>query len=141
MMTNLDTVLMHSTAPAPGTTIAGTEWCRVLLGLLARIDTHYGRILFTRLEMQHGQRIEPVTYWITIGDTFYHTAFDKWWLEVESRLKGFIPDGLVFRVSSIDPNVAHAFATQTAYISAFVNVLNAPARQCIAGIAAHETTP
>jgi EpsI family protein len=110
-------------------------------GRAAQVDTRYGRIPVTRLETEQGQCVEPVTYWITIGDTVYHTAFEKRWREVEYRLKGYIPYGLVFRVSSIDPDAIHAFVTQAAFISVFVNVLDAPARQRIAGITAPVTTP
>ena len=47
-------------------------------------------------------RNEPVTYWLTVGDQVITNKFDKRIAEIRLGLTGQIPDGLLFRVSSID---------------------------------------
>ncbi len=62
-----------------------------------------------RLETRLSQRSEPVTYWIRTGGKITNGSIAKKLVEVEYGLKGLIPDGLVFRVSSIDKDSAAAF--------------------------------
>lgn len=46
-------------------------------------------------------RIEPVTYWIVVGETAVGSGLEKKIVEMRYGLQGVIPDGLIFRVSSI----------------------------------------
>ncbi len=66
-----------------------------------KLNTDYGSIVTKRMLTTNGLRVEPVTYWIKIGDTI--TVHDlKWKLsQIRYGLMGQIPDGLIFRVSSI----------------------------------------
>ena len=65
------------------------------------LDTGYGIIPVKRLLAQMGQRHEPITYWITIGDTVAVNSL-KWKLQqLKYGLTGNVPDGLLFRISSI----------------------------------------
>jgi EpsI family protein len=66
-----------------------------------KLNTDYGSIVIKRMLTTNGLRVEPVTYWIKIGDTI--TVHDlKWKLsQIRYGLMGQIPDGLIFRVSSI----------------------------------------
>ena len=105
-------------------------------GQATEIDTRFGKIPATRLETRREQRIEPITYWITVGDRVYRNTFEKRWLELEYSLKGYIPYEVVFRVSSVDADKAHGFAIQADFIHSLVNSLDVTARQRIAGIAA-----
>lgn len=63
-----------------------------------------------RLETWLGrQRPEPVTYWTLIGDTAVRGGLAKKIVEVRYGMQGLVPDGLLFRVSSIDTDSAAAF--------------------------------
>ena len=65
------------------------------------LDTGYGLIPVKRLFAKMGQRHEPITYWITIGDTVAVNSL-KWKLQqLKYGLTGNVPDGLLFRISSI----------------------------------------
>lgn len=70
-----------------------------------------------RIETQlNSQRPEPVTYWTVVGTTPTLGGVSKKYAELKYALRGQIPDGLLFRVSSVDPDSRHAFATQDAFI-------------------------
>ncbi|WP_349742868.1 exosortase-associated protein EpsI, B-type [Roseateles cavernae] len=69
-----------------------------------------------RLETVLGnQRYEPVTYWTVIGETAVRGGVNKKLAEMRYGFKDLIPDGLLFRVSSIDRDTANAFALQDAF--------------------------
>ncbi|ACV34183.1 exosortase-associated protein EpsI, B-type [Accumulibacter sp.] len=75
-----------------------------------------GSIPATRLVTKLGQRVEPVTYWITVGDSVVQGGINKKLTEIAFRLRGKVPDGLLFRVSSVDPDEKAAFTQQAKFI-------------------------
>ncbi|MCP2821205.1 EpsI family protein, partial [Salmonella enterica subsp. enterica serovar Typhimurium] len=69
------------------------------------LDTGLGLIPVRRLETHLSQnRFEPITYWTTIGSQALIGGATKKLAEMRYGLKGEIPDGLLFRISSIDRN-------------------------------------
>jgi EpsI family protein len=101
----------------------------------AVLHTRFGPISVKRLEAQRGEHIEPITYWTTVGEQVVTSNFKKKLAEIDYGLNGFIPDGLLFRVSSIDRDNSQAFIAQAAFVSQLMDALDAPARKRIAGIA------
>jgi EpsI family protein len=97
--------------PAQGFKLHKTE----ALPLLTPIGTIPAQRLFTSL----GQRQEPVTYWFTMGDKAVQSTFEKRLVQLSYGLTGRIPDGLLFRISSIDGDQARA----NRYHDQFVNQL------------------
>lgn len=81
------------------------------------LQTIWGNIPVTRLQTQLGQRHEPLTYWITVGNKVVQGGLDKKISEMKYGLRGEIPDGLLFRVSSIDKDVSGAFRSQDEFVS------------------------
>lgn len=74
------------------------------------IDTPYGKIPGRRMSTQLGSRFEPVTYWFTLGDRTVHNRFERRLAEVRIGLTGQVPDGLLFRISSIDIDPERAYS-------------------------------
>lgn len=88
-----------------------------------------------RLETILGpQRHEPVTYWTVIGTTPTLGGIGKKLAEMHYGLQRLIPDGLLFRVSSIDPDSPRAFAVQDSFVRALSDVLEPDAKQHLMGI-------
>lgn len=68
---------------------------------ISDFSTGVGVIPVKRLVAAQGPRIEPITYWTTVGDAVEVSGL-KWKLQqLKYGLTGKIPDGLLFRVSSI----------------------------------------
>lgn len=89
--------------------------------------TAAGTIPVRRLETSLGrQRLEPVTYWTTVGERAVMGNLNKKAAEMSYGLRGIIPDGMLFRVSSLDAQTAQAFAMQDRFITDIVAAL--PAR-------------
>lgn len=64
-----------------------------------RIDNAVVPIM--RLAAQNGQRIEPITYWVRVGDQIVQGGLHLKLAIIKAGLMGTIPDGLLIRVSTI----------------------------------------
>lgn len=86
-----------------------------------------------RLVTRLSSRSEPITYWITVGDAVVPSRTDQKLVQIEYGLRGVIPDGMLVRVSSIDPDVPGAFSRQAAFIAELAQAVPAAARPRILG--------
>lgn len=99
------------------------------------IDTDYGSIKIKQLQTTYqSQRSEPVSYWTTIGNHVVQSGTDKKLKEMGYALDGQIADGLLFRISSIDPDHQRAFSMQKQFVSALMSVITAEDRLRLAGL-------
>ncbi len=82
---------------------------------LKQIDLQFGKstINGTRMIAQQGnQRIEPVTYWFTMGDKVVRSFLERQITQLRYAFTGYLPDGYLFRVSSISADSELAFKDQ-----------------------------
>jgi EpsI family protein len=102
-----------------------------------RLETPYGVIPITRLETELGTRAEPVTYWLTMGEQTMTTRsrMEKRVVELRYALTGRVPDGLLFRVSSLDRDVAGAYSAHDEFVRELLVAIGAQERRRIAGLA------
>jgi EpsI family protein len=63
-----------------------------------------------------GTRVEPVTFWFAVGDHVAVSGTDQKLVQLRYGLRGVIPDGMLVRVSSIDPDPARGYALQAEFI-------------------------
>jgi EpsI family protein len=102
----------------------------------AEINTPNGVIPVRQLQMTMGPRKEPVTYWFTVGDQAIQSAFDRRLATLKSTMTGRIPDGLLFRVSSIDRESKSAFVKQSEFVLALLSAASPSARTKLSGLQA-----
>ena len=76
-----------------------------------------------------GTRYEPVTYWLTMGNQVVRSQLDKRWVQIRAFLTGESPDGLLFRVSSIDRDPDSAFAMQQKFVADMMSAVSAESRR------------
>lgn len=88
-----------------------------------RLETAFGR-----------QRFEPVTYWTIIGETAVRGGTDKKLAEMRYGFRGLIPDGLLFRVSSLDRSSPNAFALQQRFADGLLTAVPTAVRGRFAGV-------
>ena len=69
-----------------------------------------------RLVGQLGQRVEPITYWVTLDEAATLPGFGRKLQQIRYGLIGQIPDGMLVRVSSISPVPDQAFALQQRFL-------------------------
>ena len=112
--------------PAQGFVVQNNE-----AGLLA---TAFGDIPVRRLFTTMRVRQEPVTYWFTIGDKAVQGKLQKRLVDLRYGLTGRIPDGMLFRVSSIDPNQGQAYQLQDQFINQLLQALSPAERKRLSGL-------
>ena len=100
---------------------------------ISTFATEEGSIPVKRLVATQGQRIEPITYWTTVGDKVAVSGL-KWKLQqVKYGLTGKIPDGLLFRISSIQADETKAYQTQDAFTRDLLKAMSPSGRERIIG--------
>jgi EpsI family protein len=98
------------------------------------LGTPFGPIDARRLDTNMGRRREPVTYWFTMGDQAVKSTWQRRLVEVRLGLTGQVPDGLLFRVSSIDPEISRAFAAHDAFVADLLKALPPLDRKRLSGL-------
>ncbi len=69
------------------------------------------------LESKLEQRLEPITYWVVVGDSVVVSSSEQKLAQLRYGLRGVIPDGMLVRVSSIDSDTRRAFDLQQQYVN------------------------
>jgi EpsI family protein len=86
-----------------------------------------------RATTQLGARKEPLTYWIINGDQVIPPGFGARFVQLQYTLRGKIPDGMLVRVSSIDPDPKRAFEIQDRFSRDMAQALDPAFRIRIVG--------
>ena len=105
------------------------------------LATAFGDISVTRLQTSMGERREPVTYWFTVGDSAIQNKIQKRLVELRYGLTGEIPDGMLFRVSSIDGDPSRAFRLQNQFVMELLAAVSPADRARLSGLGNHPTLP
>ena len=100
------------------------------------LATPFGAIDVRRLDTSLKARNEPVTYWLTVGDQVIHNKFDKRIAQIRMGLTGQIPDGLLFRISSIDNDTGRAYALQQQFTAEMMSAVPPETRRQLSGLTA-----
>jgi EpsI family protein len=101
----------------------------------AELRTDFGAIPTRRLEtVLQGRRHEPVTYWLTLGNQVTTSRLDKKLKEVKWSVDGYIPDGLLFRVSSLGDDKELAYSLHEQFVRDLAKAVSDRARQQVFGL-------
>ncbi len=101
------------------------------------LPTQFGSIAARQLSTSLGSRKEPVTYWFTVGDKAVMSKVEMRMMQIKLGLTGQIPDGLLFRVSSIDERPANAFLIQESFVNDLLGAVSAHGRLRLSGLGSH----
>lgn len=89
----------------------------------------------THLVTHLGQRHEPVTYWVVLGDHVIRGGLDKKLKEMRySLLQHTLPDGMLVRLSSLDLDQVRAFQVQADFAAALVAAIAPEHRSRFSGL-------
>jgi EpsI family protein len=99
----------------------------------ARVHTALAEIPVRRVIAQRGRRIEPVTYWLIIGEDVALPGIRRKLHQLRYGLRGEIPDGLLVRVSSLGRDHEAAWALHERFIDELLQALQPAARARLVG--------
>lgn len=101
------------------------------------LATPFGTIAARRMLATLERRQEAVTYWHTIGNRSVDGGVAEKLAEIKIGLTGRIPDGLLFRVSSIDADPARAWRAQEEFIRQLLGAVQSSDRLRLSGLGQH----
>ena len=80
-------------------------------------------IMLTRMVATREDRIEPISYWMRIGYDVTNSNWARNALKLEYGLRGWIPDGALFRVSTVGVPSEISFKVQDRFIRDLLNAV------------------
>lgn len=86
-----------------------------------------------RLVAGNGERHEPISYWLVVGRDVANSGTSHRVATFKYGLTGRIPDGMLVRVSSVDPDETRSFAMQDAFVRDMLAAMDTDFRSRLLG--------
>lgn len=99
----------------------------------ALADTTFGQIPVMRLVAKQGARKEPITYWIRMGDSLTRGWFEQKTATLSYALHGKVPDGLLFRISTISNDENDSYRIQEMFLNSLLQAVHSADRHWLVG--------
>lgn len=90
-------------------------------------------IKLTRLTTVRESRVEPVSYWMRVGDTVSRSAVDLRVVGLEYGLHGIVPDGALIRISSVGMAEDESFKLHDQFIRDLIDAVQPADRAFFTG--------
>lgn len=87
----------------------------------------------SRVTARLGKRVEPITYWITVGRRVATRAMEQKMIQIQYGLTGVVPDGLLMRVSCLNADIEQSWWMHQRFIDALFLALKDPYRARVFG--------
>ncbi|CAG0930871.1 MAG: EpsI family protein [Rhodocyclaceae bacterium] len=101
--------------------------------ILGQIAIENGVLPVKHLIATLNNRIEPITYWITVGDEIVNVGLKRKLTQIKYGITGKVPDGILVRASSIDRDDKNAFALQESFLREMIASMKSTDRVKLAG--------
>jgi EpsI family protein len=86
-----------------------------------------------RLMTRREDRVEPITYWMRIGYDVSEGVLQRQRLKLEYGLRGLIPDGALFRVSTVGVPPEESFGIEDQFIRDLIGAVDPTMRTFLVG--------
>ena len=97
------------------------------------VETTIGRIPVMHLVAKQGTRNEPISYWIRVGDSLTRGWLEQKVVALSYGLTGKVPDGLLFRVSTISNDEQDSYRIQQTFLTALLQAVRSEDRYWLVG--------
>lgn len=105
----------------------------IVSGSNASIDVGGGQLPVRHMFAKLGQRYEPVTFWFVVGERVAVSGQQQKLAQLRYGLRGLIPDGMLVRVSSINPDADAGYRDQARFIADMRAAMPQPSRLRVFG--------
>lgn len=97
------------------------------------IDLNGTPLPVMKMVATQGLRVEPLTYWVMIGDSIVRGNHEQNLARLQYGLSGKIPYGIVVRVSSISQNESESYRSQERFLRDMLGAMRPEFRKLLAG--------
>jgi EpsI family protein len=98
------------------------------------IDYNGSQLPVMTLVATQGNRIEPITYWIVIGDMAVRGRWEQHLARLKYGLAGKIPSGILIRVSAISVNESEAYRIEEQFVWDMLRAVPMQYRKVLTGV-------
>ncbi|WP_306389453.1 exosortase-associated protein EpsI, B-type [Methylophilus aquaticus] len=100
----------------------------------SQLITKFGPIPVNQFIAEKPGRIESVSYWAMVGTKVVTNSWQLKFEQVKYGLRGYITDGLLFRVSIENTNINQAYASEEIFINDMMTAIQMSDRKRLAGL-------
>ncbi len=86
-----------------------------------------------RLTAQSTVRTEHIAYWTRIGEALPQTSDEQRTAKLKLALRGVIPDGILVRISNLEPTPGEGFLLNQRFAAELVGAMSAVGRRALVG--------
>lgn len=97
------------------------------------IDVGGVKLPVMKLVATHGPRIEPITYWVMVGDSAVRGNMEQHLARLKYGLTGKIPFGILIRVSTISANEAQSYRAEEQFVRDMLGAVPVQYRKVLTG--------
>ena len=97
------------------------------------LKSSFGEVPAMQLVASRSGRIEPITYWVRMGDELVRGNLEQGIARVRYGLAGSIPDGLLVRVSTLGDDTSAQYELQQTFVQAMLGAVTPAARKYLVG--------
>lgn len=97
------------------------------------LELGMGQLRVRQLLARLGGRIEPITYWVTVGERVALSGTEQKLAQLAYSTRGVVPDGMLVRISSIEPLATKAYDAHRVFLADMVSSFPDSARRQIVG--------
>ncbi len=97
------------------------------------IDASGAKLPVMKLVATQGARIEPITYWVMIGDSAVRGNLEQGFARLKYGLTGKIPSGILIRVSTISANESQSYRIQEQFVRDMLGAVPIQYRKAFTG--------
>lgn len=98
------------------------------------LPTVAGNIPVSRTEARLNSRIEPITYWVVVGDRAVPTSWDVKKVKLSYAFHGLIPDATLMRVSNVTTDREEGYRLQEQFVNQMLASMSPSLRDHFAGV-------
>jgi EpsI family protein len=92
------------------------------------------RLHARQLVAVQGGRVEPITYWVMVGNRVASSGTEQKLQQLAYSTKGLIPDGMLVRISNISPDTELSYMLHQRFAQQLARSLRAPELDRIFGV-------
>lgn len=97
------------------------------------IDASGTKLPVMKLVATQGPRIEPITYWVMVGESAVRGHLEQLIARIKYGLTGEIPYGILIRVSTISANEAQSYQTEEQFVRDMLGAVPVQYRKVLTG--------